>query len=133
MLCMDGVLGISLSNNTNYTIFGTIHNKGKFITCLCNVMKLCLSAKMIFVTQYKTDPHNTTYTKLAQVDTGNTIYTNIVFLFGFFFVSLRMQYAKNRPLLIRSKSANLCTYLGSENYFLKTFGTLIFSFVSLPT
>jgi hypothetical protein len=30
---------------------------------------------MISVTQYKMDPHNTTCTKLAQVDTGNTTYT----------------------------------------------------------
>jgi hypothetical protein len=46
---------------------------------------------MILVTQYKTDPRNTTYTKLAQVDTGNTIYTKyrfFVWSFGCIFASM---------------------------------------------
>ena len=41
--------------------------------------------KRIFVTQYKMDPRNTTYTKLAQADTGNTIYTKYHFLLSVFF------------------------------------------------
>jgi hypothetical protein len=68
---------------------------------------------MISITQYKTDPHNTTYTKLAQVDTGNTIYTNVVFYYRVSFVSLRMQYAKNRAC---KKYKPLYLLMGKKTY-----------------
>jgi len=43
----------------------------------------------------KNDFRNTTYTKLAQADTSNTIYTNVIFYFQFSFVTLLTQEAKS--------------------------------------
>jgi|688.fasta_scaffold301287_2 hypothetical protein len=73
---------------------------------------------MIFVTQYKTDPRNTTYTKLAQANTGNTLYTKYRFLLSFFFRIFTLM--KRQGLNERSQKYNPIIPFEPKKNFLKS-------------